>query len=140
MLTPGSFGLGSFTGATASGEEDGGWIIGLEGMLALTLQLRFAYGSGGAALGLKAYLQTSFDKGDTAVDIACITFSQANKNVGFNFSGLTPKTTAETLTDRALADDTAVDGPLGDRIRLVVKAGAAAYGGSSLLTGWINAR
>ena len=102
----------------------------LEGMLALALQFRFAYGSGGA--GVKAYAQTSFDQGQTWVDIACATFAQVSATKIVNLSALTPKTTAATPTDGALADDTALDGLLGDRLRVKVTTEGTYSGNTSL--------
>lgn len=100
----------------------------LEGLTALTLSARFAYGSGGTSC--KAYVQTRF--GDVWVDIACFAFTTAAAHKVINLSGLTPKTTAVTPTDGALTDDTCVDGVLGDALRLkVISTGT--YAGSTLL-------
>ena len=102
----------------------------LEGALALALQLRFAYGSGGTSV--KAYVQTSFDQGQTWVDIACATFAQVSATKIYNLSALTPKTTAVTPTDGALSDDTAVDGLIGDRLRVKVTSEGTYAGNTSL--------
>ena len=91
-------------------------IDGLAGMKAVTLGLRLAYGSGGTSV--KAYVQTSLDQGNTWIDIACVVFGTASEHQVVNLSGLTPKTTQVTPSDGALADDTCVDGILGDRLRL----------------------
>ncbi len=64
MLSPGFKSLGQFT-ITAAGTQVGDWVEDLEGLLALAVQLRLAYGSGGASI--KAYLQTSLDQGATAI-------------------------------------------------------------------------
>lgn len=102
----------------------------LEGLTAVTLQVRFAYGSGGTKVTV--YVQTSLDQGATWVDIACVTFTTASGQKMLNLSGLTPKTTAATPTDGAMTDDTALDGVLGDRLRCkVVSTGT--YAGSSSL-------
>jgi hypothetical protein len=90
----------------------------LEAMVAAAIQFRLAYGSGGTTI--KAYLQTSFDQGQTWVDIACAAFTTASAVKIFNLSALTPKTTAVTPTDGSLTDDTCVDGLLGDRLRVKV--------------------
>jgi hypothetical protein len=56
-----------------------------------------------------------------------------------NFCGLTPKLTAVVPGDGALADDTAIDGLIGDRVRLkVVSTGT--YAGSTVLSGRMVAR
>jgi len=136
MLSPGFKSLGQFT-ITAAGTQVGDWVEGLEGLLALAAQLRLAYGSGGTSV--KAYLQTSLDQGATAIDIACAAFGTAGKVACFNFSALTPKLTPVVPTDGALADDTAIDGVLGDRFRLkIVSTGT--YAGSTLLGGGMVAR
>ena len=56
-----------------------------------------------------------------------------------NLSALTPKTADVMPTDGALADDTSVDGMLGDRFRLkIVSAGT--YCGSPVLSVRLVAR
>lgn len=107
-------------------------ITGLTGMQSLTVSLRFAWGSGGTAV--KAYLQTSIDGGNTWIDIACVVFGTASEHAALNFSALTPKITQVTPSDGAMSDDTAIDGILGDRVRLkVVSTGT--YAGNTLLVG-----
>lgn len=111
-------------------------ITGLTGMQSLTVSLRFAYGSGGT--NVKAYLQTSLDGGNRFVDIACVKFEVASEEAILNFSALTPKLTQVTPTDGAIADDTAIDGVLGDRVRLkVISTGT--YAGNTALVGRIVA-
>ncbi len=138
----GTFGLSQNNGAadlsiTTAGTVFCTPITGLAGMQALTFWLKFAYGSGGTTV--KAYLQTSIDQGNTWIDIACVALAQTSKTVLLNLSGLTPKTTQVTPTDGALADDTAVDGILGDRMRLkVVSVGT--YAGNTLLAARMVAR
>jgi hypothetical protein len=137
MNAPGAYpltfgGTGDFA-ITSAGTMVGDWIDGLDGMQAVSLQLTFAWGSGGTAV--KAYLQTVLDgDGTTAVDIACVTFGTAGKTVVLNLSGLTPRTTAATPSDGALADDTCLDGILGDRLRLKLVV-TGTYGGSTVLAG-----
>jgi hypothetical protein len=100
----------------------------LEGLTAVTLSLRFAYGSGGTTC--KVYVQTRF--GAIWVDIACFAFATAAAHKIVNLSGLTPKTTGITPSDGALTDDTCVDGVLGDALRLKAVV-AGTYAGSTLL-------
>lgn len=128
--------LGDFTITTAT-TYVGDWVTGFEGLLGLVAQLRLAYGSGGTSI--KAYLQTSLDQETTPVDIACVVLGTASEVAVFNFSALTPKLTQVTPTDGALADDTAIDGILGDRFRLkVVSTGT--YAGSTVLSARVNPR
>lgn len=115
MLSPGFYSLGSFS-ITAAATAAGDAVTGLAGMLSASVALRYVYGSGGT--NVKAYVQTSFDQGNTWVDVACVLFEVANEVRLINLSGLTPKTTQVTPTDGTLADDTAVDGLLGDRLRV----------------------
>ena len=111
-------------------------ITGLGGMTGLTARLDFRYGSSGTKI--QAYLQSGFDE-STYYDIACMSALLASKSALLNFSGLTPKLTEVTPTDGALADDTAIDGLLGDRLRLKVVI-TGTYAGSSLLSGYIAPR
>ncbi len=137
MLNPGVQSLGDFT-ITTAGTQIGEWTTtDLAGALSMAAQLRLAFGSGGTSI--KAYLQTSLDEGTTAIDIACVAFLVASEVAVLNFSALTPKTTQVTPADGALADDTAIDGILGDRFRLkVVSTGT--YAGSTVLSARICAR
>jgi hypothetical protein len=102
----------------------------LDGLTAVSLLARLAYGSGGTKV--QVYVQTSFDQGASWCDIACVTFTTASGAKVVNLSGLTPKTTAATPTDGALTDDTCLDGALGDRLRAKVVV-AGTYAGSTVL-------
>ena len=136
MISPGIKSLGDFI-ITDPGTQIGDWVEGLEGLFALAAQLRLAYGSGG--MSIKAYLQTSLDQGVTAIDVACFTFATAGAVKARNLSALTPRTADVVPTDGALADDTSVDGIIGDRLRLkIVSTGT--YGGSTVLSGRVCAR
>ena len=136
MLSPGVKDLGDFT-ITAAGTAVGTPVTGLDGILAATVQLRLAYGSGGTTV--RAYIQSSIDQGTTWIDLACVLFGTASEVAVLNFSGLTPKTTAVVPTDGAMTDDTAVDGILGDRFRVkVVSTGT--YAGSTVLSARLVAR
>lgn len=136
MDNPGVYSLGDIA-ITTAGTQVGPVVTDLDGMLAAALQLRFEYGSGGAAV--KAYVQCSADQGTTWYDVACAVFGTASETALLNLSALTPKTSQVTPTDGALADDTAVDGLLTDRMRLkVVSTGT--YAGSTLLSARLNAR
>lgn len=136
MAKTGIHSLGDFTITTAS-TYTGEWVDGFSGLLALSVQLRLAYGSGGTSI--KAYLQTSLDQETTPVDIACVVFGTASEVAALNFSALTPKLTQVTPGDAALADDTAIDGIIGDRFRLkLVSVGT--YAGSTVVSARVNAR
>lgn len=80
----------------------------------LTASFVFA-GTGGTSAD--AYLQTSYDGGETWADIANFhTTAAATKLI--NLSSLTPVTTQVTPTDGSLAANTAVDGIIGDQLRV----------------------
>jgi len=130
MCNPGLYALADKAVTTAVNEAQSP-IVDLEGMTAVTVQARLAYGSGGTSA--KVYVQTSLDQGTTWVDVACLAFSTAGAAKIVNLSGLTPKPTPAAPTDGALADDTTVDGLLGDRLRAkIVTTGT--YGGSTVVT------
>jgi len=136
VTASGIYSLGDFT-IGAAGTQIGTPVTDLDGILAALLSLRLQYGSGGTSI--KVYAQVSPDQGTTWIDIACVVFGTAGEHQVLNFSALTPKLTQVTPTDGALADDTAVDGLLTDRMRLkVVSTGT--YAGSTVLSGRICAR
>lgn len=143
MISPGVYSLGDVAITTAvSGsvitDADGeAYLEDLEGMLAATVQFKFAYGSGGTSV--KAYLQTTIDQGSAWVDVACATFTTSSATKVINLSGLTPKTTAVTPADGALTDDTCVDGILGDRWRVKITT-TGTYGSSTSLSVRMQAR
>lgn len=114
MLNPGTYALADKPITTASNEAQAP-ITDLEGMTAATIQARFAYGTGGTSA--KVYVATSLDGGTTWVDIACFAFTNAGGVKVVNVSGLASRTLPIVPTDGALADDTTVDGVLGDRLR-----------------------
>lgn len=140
MMSPGMYplvygGAQDFAVATA-GTYVGDWLTGLDGMLSLSAQIRLSYGSGGTAI--RAFLQTSLDGGTTPIDIACKLFTTVGGVAVFNFSGLTPKLAAVVPADGGLADDTALDGILGDRLRLkLITTGTYV---NSVLSGRVVAR
>lgn len=136
MDNPGLYSLGDIS-VTTAGTQVGDAVVGLKGMLSALLQLRFAWGSGGT--NVKVYVQSSADDGTTWYDVACVLFATATEVALLNLSALTPKTTQVVPTDGTLADDTAVDGLIADRLRLkVVSTGT--YAGSTLLSARLIAR
>ena len=94
----------------------------------LTLEGQMVYGSSGTTA--KAWVQTSLDGGDTWLDIACFAFTTATKQRVCNLRANTVVTTLATPVDGSLADDTAVDGLLGDRIRVKLTS-TGTYAGST---------
>ena len=117
------------TSASDEGGNSVGYIDGLEGMLGVTLQANFNYGSSGGT-SIKADIETTCDQGTTWVPIARFAFTTVSKETLFNLSGLTPKTTA--VTPAALSDDSVVDGIFGDRLRCRITTVGAYVGNASL--------
>jgi hypothetical protein len=134
MNSPGIKSLGDIA-ITAAGAYVSDVVSGLEGALAIAAQMRLAYGSGSGTV--KGYLQTSLDQGTSWIDVACFTFTVGAVKVR-NLSALTPKTTDVVPTDGALADDSSVDGVLGDRFR--VKAVTTGTYANTVLSSRINVR
>lgn len=121
---------------TTAGTFTGDWITGLDGMTSLSAQVHFAYGTGGGTG--KAFLQTSLDGGNTAIDVACITFATSSKVDVFTLAA--GSAAIVTPSDGALGDDTLLDGVLGDRVRLKVITSGTAYATQTVLAGRIVAR
>lgn len=117
MLNPGLYALADRAITTALNEAQTA-IVDLDGVSAVTLHARLAYGSGGTTA--KVYVQTSLDQGVTWIDVACFAFATAGAVKVANLSGLTPRTAPIVPSDGALADDTVIDGILGDRLRAKV--------------------
>jgi hypothetical protein len=76
-------------------------IQNLDGILAVTIDFKFSYGSGGTTC--KVWVPVSSDDGQTWKDIACRAFATSSSTKTINLSGLTPVTTAITPTDGAMA-------------------------------------
>lgn len=130
MLNPGLYALADRAITTALNEAQTP-IVDLDGATAVTVQARLAYGSGGTTA--KVYVQTSLDQGVTWMDVACLAFAAAGATKVVNLSALTPRTVPALPTDGALADDTVVDGVLGDRLRTrIITTGT--YAGSTLVS------
>src|ERR1051326_3181050 len=138
MDNPGYKSLGIFD-LTTSETITGDWLEDLEGMQGCLVNIRFIYGSSSGSPSVKAYLQTTGDDGTTVCDIASVLFDTASEHRILNFSALTPKTTQYTPTDKAFGDDTAVDGILGNKLRLVLVV-IGTYSGSSQVVAGINVR
>lgn len=117
------------TTSSNSQQQTVAYIDNLDGMLAAAVQLNFTAGTGGGTI--KATIETSLDQGTSWIEIARLAFATANLARVLNFSALTPRATP--YTPAALSDDSAVDGILGERMRLsILKAGSAYTGNASL--------
>jgi hypothetical protein len=105
-------------------------------MQSLTVDLNFAWGSGGSTTDV--YGQTSFDAGNTWQDVVHYQFSTASARVQFNVTAMQAVTSAVTPTDGTLSGNTAVQGILGPQLRL--KAVSAGTYSNTVLTANFTAR
>lgn len=101
------------TSASDSAGATQAYLSGLGGILAACIQCNFTYGSGGTSV--KIAIETTFDQGQTWIEVARFAFTTASAEKLFNLSALTPKLSA--VTPAAQSDDAALDGILGDRWR-----------------------
>lgn len=115
MRNPGDYSLADIAITTALNAVAQTPIQDLEGMLAATIEFKFAYGSGGTSA--KAYVQVTLDDGQTWIDIACRAWTTSSDTKVINLSGLTP-VAAFTPSDGAMADNTLQDGILGSAMRV----------------------
>lgn len=128
VVNPGPITLGDFQVAGA-GTQTGVPVTGLQGLTALTCQVRFFYGSGGTQTNV--FIQTSVDQGQSWLDLANIQFTTASLTELINLSGLTGVTTPTAPANLALTANTTFNGPLGDRLQAVVVS-TGTYAGSTL--------
>lgn len=103
---------------SSDGEQIGVPVTDLEGIEALSLYAQFSVGTASTGAMVQLYIQSSF-AGAPYYDIACIAFEDdsAVKVVNLNSD---PLTTPATVTDGELADNTVVNGAIGDRLRAKV--------------------
>lgn len=128
--------LGNFQ-VGAAGTQVGTEQDNLQGMTALSCQVRFAWGSGGTQANL--YIQSSLDQGQSWYDIANLQFGTASAVEAINLSGLNSVTTPAALLNLALTANTSFNGPLGDRLRATLVS-TGIYSGGTLLSGNCVAR
>lgn len=109
--------LGSLAITTAVTNSVIAPIPGLGRLGGVSLTAAFSYVAS-AATSAKAYVQTSLDDGVTWVDIACFAFTLASATKKGHISRQQVLAVA-AITTGTLADDTLVQGFLGDRLRVV---------------------
>lgn len=119
MDNPGIINLGTFD-IGAAGPQVGDWTsvgnegLELAGLFELDVQFRFLYGAGGESV--TAWLQTSLDQGDTAIDLWCFQGLLVDKTRARRFK---PDGVENTPGDGSLVADTIATGiVLGDRYRV----------------------
>jgi hypothetical protein len=115
MINPGDYSLADLAITAALNAVAQTPVVNLEGILAATIEARFAYGSGGTTA--KVWVQATLDDGQTWNDIACFAFTTSSAIKIINLSGLTPVTPAVAPSDGAMADNTVQDGILGSAMR-----------------------
>lgn len=105
---------------------------GLYGMKELSVEANFVYGSGGTTT--KVWIQTSLDGGTNWIDIMSFAFttSSLRKIHTVVMPAVVATRTNVTPGDAALADNTILDGILGDRMRAKVTT-TGTYGGTTTL-------
>ena len=85
------------------------------------------------------WLDKDATRRQTWVDIFCAVFTTTAGFKIVTLSGLTPRTTVLAPTDATLADDTVVDGVLGDRLRLKITS-TGTFGSGSVISARVACR
>lgn len=138
-MTPGIYDLGdSAIGAAVAGvvitravngvggQEE--FIGNLQGARGVALQANFTYGAGGTAV--KVDIETSLDQGLSWIPVARFAFTTVSAQRVMNVVADTPLSTPYTPVQ--LADDVAVGGILGDRIRAKLTSTGVYSGNTSI--------
>ena len=112
------------------------YVADLGGMSGVALQADFDYGSGGTSVA--AYVQTSLDQGQSWIDIASFHFTTADSKKVVNLDSGADSGSFVTTSDGELdggeaGTDGAVDGILGDRLRVKIDT-VGAYAGDTTLS------
>lgn len=90
--------------------------VSLIGMKYLAVQALFVYGSSGT--NLKCWIQTSFDRGTTWTDVMNFFFETTTASKFQVVKSPTAVAANQAIQDAALANNTILDGCLGDRLRI----------------------
>ncbi len=96
----------------------------------MALQGTFTYGSGGTSAD--AYVQTSFDGGNTWIDVANFHFTTSSQRFTYNLYSGTPVASEYTPTDGSLTANTAKDGQFGNYWRVKYVTVGTYSGGTTL--------
>lgn len=134
IISLGDFPIGAAgqqTTPTALQQGQPGGPPALSGLTAMSCQARFFYGAAGTKVNV--YLQTSLDQGASFFDVANIAFTTASALEVVNLSGLNAVTTPQAPGSLSLADNTSLNGPLGDRLQAVVVS-TGTYTASTLVS------
>lgn len=131
VFSLGDLQLSTPVAGTAIGAGTGA-VLNMAGVRHATFEAALsAVGTNGTSA--KAWLQTSFDQGSSWFDIACAALGGTSGRVvhGIDF-GVTKQNAA--LTDGTLADNTVIEGIVGDRFRWKVTT-TGTFGAGSVLSG-----
>lgn len=119
----------TLAGAVAADVSAGVFALG-ERVESVALLAKFVRAGGGTTT--QAWVQTSFDGGTTWMDIATFAFTTTTATRLFNLTAAAV-TSIATPTDGSLADNTCVNGFLGDLFRVKLTT-VGTYTGASSLT------
>lgn len=109
---------------------------GALGNASLSAEAVFTYGSGGTSA--KAWIQTTLDNGTTWIDVMCFAFTTASGvKVSAVSTEIAPASQAFTPSDGALADNTVIQGVLGDQVRVKLTT-VGTYAGGTKLAIWLT--
>lgn len=106
-----------------------GQAVPTAGLKSLAVESALTYGSGGTTV--KVYIQTRVG-GGTWRDIMCHTFTTATAKKWSKTSVYAALTASQAVSDAALADDTILDGLLGDEVRVKYVVTGTYAGNTSL--------
>lgn len=104
--------------------------VQMQGLKQLTIQAVFTYGSAGTTA--KYWIQTSLDGGVTWIDVAQFAFATATATKVSSVFGTVALAAGTTPTDGTLADNTILNGLLGDIIR-VKRTTVGTYAGGTTI-------
>lgn len=115
---------------TAAGTQIGNAIEDLEGLESLTIYGKLSAATPSSGAGVTVYIQSSIGGADW-YDVACIAFGDETEARAANV--VASAAAPALLTDAAMADNTVLNGPLGDRLRAIVVT-EGTFGAMSLMS------
>jgi hypothetical protein len=118
--------------AAAAANVAGTEFTGLAKAKYIALEAKFVRAAGGTTC--KVWIQTSLDGGVSWFDVACFAFATTslNKLHALRYDPATPLTPATQPASATLADDTVLNGVIGDRLRTLMTTTGDYSGASSI--------